>query len=121
MIGITSLKEGVPVLYSPYYFDMGDTFSKDASPLMYIKEMVNLNILMDLDDVNVSIDPKMTKVVNYQSARDMDGNLSIVSDLKVNNIVTFCKYVVEPKLNTNSSPVTEVESVEISGKIKGEV
>lgn len=97
MIGITFLEAGLPVLYSPYYFDMGDTFSRDASPAMYIKEMVHLSLLIDMDDVNVSIDPKMTRVVNYQSIREMEGNIALVKDLVLKNIIMFCKYALSTK------------------------
>ena len=94
MIGITLLKGGTPVLYSPYYFDLGDTFSKDASPAMYIKEMVNLDLLVDISDIIVNIDPNMTNVVNYVSSSNMDGNLTLVEDLHMKNMITFCKYAL---------------------------
>lgn len=105
MIGITFLKEGIPVLYSPYYFDMGDTFSKDASPVMYIKEMVHLDLLLDISDIIVNIDPKMTNVVNYESTKEMDGNLTLVGDLHMRNMIVFCKYALTSKLN--ATPMVE--------------
>ena len=106
MIGITFLEEGLPVLYSPYYFDMGDTFSKDASPAMYIKEMVHLDLLIDMGDVNVNIDPKMTRVVNYQSSREIEGNITLVKDLTIKNIIVFCKYAFSTKNNSLDSSVS---------------
>lgn len=107
MVGITFLEEGLPVLYSPYYFDMGDTFSKDASPAMYIKEMVHLDLLIDMGDVNVNIDPKMTRVVNYQSSREIEGNITLVKDLTMKNIIVFCKYAFSTKNNSLDSSMDD--------------
>ena len=110
MIGITLLKGGTPVLYSPYYFDLGDTFSKDASPAMYIKEMVNLDLLVDISDIIVNIDPNMTNVVNYVSTSNMDGNLTLVEDLHMKNMITFCKYALTSRTVVQvvqAAPVTQ--------------
>ncbi len=107
MVGITLLKEDTPVLYSPYYFDLGDTFSKDAPPEMYIKEMVNFDLLVDVSDIIVNIDPNTTNVVNYESKTIMDGNLTLVEDLQVKYSTVFCKYA----LTTKGSGV-QVQAVE---------
>ena len=97
MIGITLLKENTPILYSPYYFDLGDTFSKNASPLMYIKEMVNFDLLVDISDIIINIDPNRTNVVNYVSSPIIEGNLTLVDDLHVKYTTTFCKYALTSK------------------------
>ena len=109
MIGITLLKQGTPVIYSPYYFDMGDTFGKDASPRMYIKEMVNLDLLVDVSDIIINTDPNTTNVVNYVSSKELDGNLTIVNDLHMKNMVVFCKYALTSKLGV-VSPSTVVNT-----------
>lgn len=97
MIGITLLKENTPVLYSPYYFDLGDTFSKNASPLMYIKEMVNFDLLVDVSDIIINIDPNKTNVVMYESVTEIDGNLTLVKDLHAKYNILFCKYALTSK------------------------
>ena len=100
MVGITLLKANTPVLYSPYYFDLGDTFSKNASPVMYIKEMVDFNLLVDLTDVLVNIDPNKTNVVAYDSVTELDGNLTLVKDLHAKYSSIFCKYALTKKTDS---------------------
>ena len=97
MIGIVLLKENTPILYSPYYFDLGDTFSKDAPPAMYIKEMVNFDLLVDISDIIINIDPNRTNVVDYESVSTIDGNLTFVEDLHMKYATTFCKYAFTSK------------------------
>lgn len=109
MVGITLFKENTPVLYSPYYFDLGDTFSKGAAPAMYIKEMVNFDLLIDISDIIINIDPNKTNVVNYESTPIIDGNLSIVEDLNMKYTTVFCKYAL-----TSKSQVTSNQEVTIT-------
>ena len=97
MIGITLLKENTPVLYAPYYFDLGDTYSKNASPLMYIKEDVNFDLLVDISNVMINIDPNQTNVVMYKSKSILDENLVIVEDLTADYSMVFCKYAITKK------------------------
>jgi hypothetical protein len=114
MIGITLLKQNSPVLYSPYYFDLGDTFSKNAPLDMYIKEMVNFDLLVDLSDVFINIDPNRTNVVNYESVSTIDGNLTIVTDLHMKYTTIFCQYALTNKntIQPNASvPATGNEQV----------
>ncbi len=113
MVGITLLKEDTPVLYSPYYFDLGDTFSKDAPPDMYIKEMVNFDLLVDVSDIIVNIDPNTTNVVSYESQTVIDGNLTLVEDLHVKYSTVFCKYALTKKdANVQVQPVQTEVAVE---------
>ena len=107
MIGITLLKENTPILYSPYYFDLGDTFSKNAAPNMYIKEMVNFDLLVDISDIIINIDPNRTNVVNYVSNPIIDGNLTLVDDLHVKYTTTFCKYALTSKSAVQQIPVVQ--------------
>ena len=97
MIGITLLKENTPVLYSPYYLDLGDTFSKNALPQMYIKEMVNFDMLVDVSDIIINIDPNKTNVVIYESVTELDGNLILANDLRAKYNIVFCKYALTNK------------------------
>lgn len=105
MIGIVLLKANTPVLYSPYYFDVGDIYNKDASLQMYIKEMINFELLVEISDITINIDPVKTNVVRYYSEPVVSDNVSIVSDIMMSYKTTFCKYAF-----TNNLPVME-ESV----------
>lgn len=100
MVGITLLKEGTPVLYSPYYFDVGDIYSKGASPEMFIKEMVNFELLIDISDIVINIDPNKTVVAKYYSVPNIVENLSVVDDIKMSYKTTFCKFAFTSKLST---------------------
>lgn len=116
MIGITLLKENLPVLYSPYYFDVGDIYSKGASLQMAIKEMINFELLIETSDILINIDPVRTNVVRYYSEPKVVENISIVDDIKMNYKTKFCKFaftsgiinvpVAQPVLN--SEPSTEL-------------
>lgn len=112
MIGITLLKENTPILYSPYYFDLGDTFSKDASPEMFIKEMVNFDLLVDISDIIINIDPNKTNVVSYESKSVIDGNLNIVEDLHAKYSTVFCKYALTSKSGTVQVQPVQTQVVE---------
>lgn len=114
MIGITLLKENSPVLYSPYYFDVGDIYSKNASLQMNIKEMVDFELLVDTSDIVINVDPYRTNVVRYYSEPTAIENILVVNDLKMNYKTTFCKFaftsnivgenvVNQPQLSTNVS------------------
>lgn len=100
MVGITLLKEGTPVLYSPYYFDVGDIYTKGGSLEMYIKEMVNFELLIDISDIVINIDPNKTIVAKYYSVPNIVENLSVVDDIKMSYKTTFCKYALTSKLST---------------------
>lgn len=114
MIGITLLKENSPVLYSPYYFDVGDIYSKNASLQMNIKEMVDFELLVDTSDIVINVDPYRTNVVRYYSEPTAIENILVVNDLKMNYKTTFCKFaftsnivgenvVNQPQVSTNIS------------------
>lgn len=100
MVGIVLLKEGTPVLYSPYYFDLGDIYGKGVSPEMFVKEMVNFEILVDVSDIVINIDPNKTSVTKYYSEPNVVGNLSIVDHIKMDYKTKFCKYAFTSKLST---------------------
>ena len=95
-IGITLLKENLPVLYSPYYLDLGDLYSKNASPKMEIKEVINFELLIDVSDVAIKIDKNKTNVINYYSELEVEGNVSIAKDIKSSGKTIFIKYAFIP-------------------------
>lgn len=121
MIGITLLKENSPVLYSPYYFDVGDIYSKNASLQMSIKEMIDFELLIDTSDILINVDPFRTNVVRYYSEPNAIDNILVVNDLKMNYKTTFCKFAftsnlegVLPQVNNvvvESQPVTSNQVV----------
>ena len=69
-------------------------------------------ILIDMGDVNVNIDPKMTRVVNYQSSREIEGNITLVKDLTMKNIIVFCKYAFSTKNNSLDSSVSTESNIQ---------
>ncbi len=100
MVGITLLKQGMPVLYSPYYFDLGEIYGKNVSSEMYIKEMINFDLLIDVSDVIINIDPNKVNVTRYYTEPNIVENLSIVDDIKMSYKTTFCKYALTSNLST---------------------
>ncbi|MGN1371931.1 MAG: hypothetical protein ACI4XM_06640, partial [Candidatus Coprovivens sp.] len=114
MIGITLLKEGTPVLYSPYYFDVGDIYTKGGSLEMYIKEMVNFELLIDISDIIINVDPNKTIVAKYYTIPNVVENLSIVDDIKMSYKTTFCKYALTSKL---SNVVTFNQSQSVASNV----
>ena len=107
MIGIALLKEQMPVLYSPYYFDVGDIYSKNASPEMAIKEMVNFELLIETSDILINIDTNKTNVARYYTKPKLAGNISYVDDIKLSYKTTFCKYSFISNLSIPSAVVSE--------------
>lgn len=109
MVGITLLKKNTPVLFSPYYLDIGDLYSKDSSLQMAIKEMINFELLVEISDILINIDPVKTNVVRYSSSPFVVENVSVVDDLKMSFKTTFCKFAFTNGLNEavpELSPVT---------------
>ncbi len=104
MIGIVLLKESTPVLYSPYYFDVGDIYTKGASLQMYIREMINFELLIEINDIAINIDPVKTNVVRYYTNPEVFDNISVVEDIMMNYKTTFCKYSFR-----NNLPVIQQE------------
>ncbi len=107
MIGICLLKENLPVLYSPYYFDLGDMYSKGASPLMEIKEMVNFELLVEVADVSVYKDDNKVEVARYYTEPKINENISYVDDIKLGYSTIFCKFSL-----ANNLPATSEVTVE---------
>ena len=107
MIGICLLKENLPVLYSPYYFDLGDMYSKGASPLMEIKEMVNFELLVEVADISVYKDDNKVEVARYYTEPKINENISYVDDIKLGYSTVFCKFSL-----ANNLPATSEVTVE---------
>ncbi len=90
-IALVLLKSNIPVLYSPYTFDMGDIYSKGASPQVYIKETIGFELLVENGDVDIKLDDNKIHVVNYQSKKETQENLTTVIALEYVSKTSFCK------------------------------
>ncbi|HAB67364.1 MAG TPA: hypothetical protein DCE23_08355 [Firmicutes bacterium] len=101
MIGIALLKANTPVLYSPYFLDIGDVYAKGASLQMQIKEMADFELLVDCSDILIAIDSKHTNVVRYYSTPKVVDDISVVNDIKMSFKTTFCKFAFTSKLAGN--------------------
>lgn len=113
MVGITLLKKNTPVLFSPYYLDIGDLYSKDSLE-MSIKEMINFELLVEISDILINIDPVKINVVRYTSEPFVVENVSVVDDLKMNFKTTFCKFAFTNGLNEAVPELAPVSASDIS-------
>ena len=113
MVGITLLKETVPVLYSPYYFDIGDIYTKGGSLQMFIKEMVDFDLLIEVSDVNIAINDFTTKVTNYYSEPTTIDNVQVVNDIKKKYNTIFCKYIFYTGIAPETVSVAANPSIEV--------
>jgi len=86
------LKKDLPVLYSPYIFDMGDIYSKNASLQMFIKEKIDFELLLDCGDVLVNINSGLN-VVQYIPVTENIDNIVLVNDMRAASKTYFCRYV----------------------------
>ncbi len=93
MIAIASLKNNVPVLYSPFCLDFGNVYDKKSNQLM-IKQVSTFELLVDKDDVNIYIDPNVSLVVDYEAVKKMVGDFTIVNDIKMVNKINYCQMTI---------------------------
>ena len=113
MIGITLLKENLPVLYSPYFLDLGDIYNKNASPKIEIREMINFELLIDVSDIIINIDKTKVNVINYYSELSVEGNVSIAKDIKSSGKTVFVKYAFLPNVQVlGTAPQQTVPTTE---------
>ena len=93
MIAITSLKYGTPVIYSPYYLDFGNIYSKKSQVKMEIKEMSKFELLIDVDDIVITInnDDNYSSVVDYVSKRRVEGNITVAEEINSTAQLRFCR------------------------------
>lgn len=98
MIGLVLLKKGTPIIYSPYYIDMGNLASKDSGVVFSIKNAEHVNLLVDVNDVVILRDNNLVNVVKYFSQPIKENDISIVEDLKVSGKTTFCKFTIRSNI-----------------------
>lgn len=100
LIAITSLKPGVPVIYSPYYLDFGDMHQK-GSVKMEIREMNRFEVLVNLNKViiNINNDDNITTVIDYVSNKKEVGDVTLVDEINSQGQIRFCKLALIDKVN----------------------
>ena len=97
VITIVLLKKDIPLLYSPYYLDFGDLYNKVPNLQMYIKEMVNFDLLINLKNVDINKDPESYKVARYYSDPVIIDEVSVVEEVKLKDNLTFNRVTFSPK------------------------
>lgn len=106
LIAITTLKYGLPVIYSPYYLDFGDMYQKETVK-MEIREMNRFDLLIDINQViiNINNDDNITTVIDYVSNKKVVGDVTLVDQLNVQQQVRYCKLACAGKNNYNQTGV----------------
>ena len=97
VITIVLLKKDIPLLYSPYYLDFGDLYNKVPNLQMYIKEMVNFDLLINLKNVDINKDPESYKVARYYSDPVIIDEVSVVEEVKLKDNLTFNRVTFSTK------------------------
>lgn len=102
IIGSVLVKCGVPVIYCPYYVDLGQLESKkkDAIVTLTIKELPYFNIMVDKTDLLVSKDDFYVTVADYQIEPVALEDHQVVHELKYVGKYLFSKMTV---LDNNSA------------------
>ena len=115
-IGLALLKKGLPVIYSPYYLDFGDLYSKDASHELHIKEMINFEMLVDINDVLIVKNDVPVSVARYMSDFSSIEDINVVQQMKMFSRNVFNKFTFYTKLN-NSIVVENVDDNTVNSKV----
>lgn len=101
MIAITLLKHKTPILYSPYFLDFGDLYSKESVEFK-LKQKNNFELLIDVEDVIINRDDVLTTVVKYYSRPQVKGDVTVVSDISKIGQTVFCKLALTSKNNNEN-------------------
>ncbi len=121
LIALILVKNNTPVLYSPYTFDLGDLYSRNANQQVFIKENIGFDLLIDNSDLNIHVDDIRVNVVNYESEKEISQNLTTATALNTVYKTTFCKLVFrnnaevavsQTQTSVETSPVAEVVPVQ---------
>ena len=96
IIGIFNVLSGTPVLYSPYMLDFGDLYDKSSR---LIKEMRNnkIGIVVDVNDVIIMRDNKLSDVYYYKNVLDSFNGVSVVTDIKYIDKVRYCNFTIRKR------------------------
>lgn len=102
IIGSVLVKCGVPVIYCPYYVDLGQLESKkkDAITTLTIRELPYFNIMIEKTNLLISKDDFFVTVADYQVEPVALENHQVVHELKYVGKYLFSKMTV---LDNNSA------------------
>lgn len=115
MIGLVLLKRGTPVIFSPYMLDFGNQEEKDSSKrAISVKNITNVNMLLDVNDVLILRDENLVNVVKYFSEAKKENGISIVEELKNGGKTVFCKFTISNNLGNalNNGSIQAPSSLE---------
>ena len=110
------MKKGVPVIYSPYYLDFGDLYSKDASHELHIREMINFEMLVDTEDVVMIKNDIPVSVARYMSDFESIEDINVVRQMKMFSRNVFNKFTFYTKLN-NSVIIEKTDNEKVPNDI----
>lgn len=96
IIGSVLVKCGVPVIYCPYYVDLGQLESKkkDAIVTLTIKELPYFNIMVDKTNLLISKDDFYVTITDYQAEPVAFEDHQVVHELKYVGKYLFSKMTV---------------------------
>lgn len=119
IIGSFLIKNGSPVLYSPYYIEFGDLISKVKKGMVVQPFSVQvtkcLNVMVDIKNTMISKDDFYVTVAEYESNPTKKDDISYVSKLKFVGKYLYGKATV---LDTISA--TRVQSIlQVTGDVAG--
>ena len=119
IIGSFIVKNGSPVLYSPYYLEFGDLLSKVKKDTVIQPFSVQvtkcLNIVVDNKNIMISKDDFYVTVANYESNPTRRDDAFFVSKLKFVGKYLYCKATVLDNISA-----TKVKSIlKVTGDVSG--
>ena len=101
-IAVATMFKNLPILYSPYYVDFGNLYDKNTLPVYAIKENPKFEILIDVDDVKMSVDDTFSYVTEYASKPEYENDINIVSEVNKVNELNFCRLALTSNINETS-------------------
>ena len=119
LIALILVKNNTPVLYSPYTFDLGDLYSRNANQQVFIKENIGFDLLIDNSDLNIHVDDIRVNVVNYESEKEISQNLTTAVALNTVYKTTFCKLVFRnnAEVAVTQTPAPAVEPAPVAVEV----
>ena len=96
---------------------------------MFIKEVVNFDLLVNLKQVDINKDPETYKVARYYSEPIIVDEVSIVEEIKLKDNLTYNRVTFSPKddivnieennqVNQNASVVEQPVNKQVVKKVK---
>ena len=84
------------LLYSPYNIDFGDLYDKSSK---LIKEVNNnkVGLVIDVNDVIIMRDKKISEVYCYKSIFEKNDGVAIVKDIRYHNKINYCNFTISKR------------------------